>query len=402
MPKRYSLLLILIFSTNLCFAQKFVIDTSLSVNKLIGERFIKSDHDGVQIKNIKFKGERMAIGEYAFESLYQDLPYQGIILSTGNVMEARGPNNKVASTKLYRPGDADLESIMWDTQDATVVEFDFMPLTDSISFSFVFASEEYPTYVDRGVSDAFGFFVSDEESRIRINLARLPNSETPITVDYINHKRNTELFVLNKRWTGGIFNGTTREAENANLLQFNGFTREIHTGYKLQPYKIYHFKIAIADVGDMQLDSWVLLTGNSFASNGKVINPTGDDIARFYNEFTDQESEMDIAGDSISMMTKIHFAFNSAEIGQESHKGLEKIASILKYSHYKLLVNGYADETGGETYNLKLSQKRADAVMHYLLGLGIALERVNAQGRGELPGKDQKDKARKVEFVFMK
>ena len=44
---------------------------------------------------------------------------------------------------------------------------------------------------------------------------------------------------------------------------------------------------------------------------------------------------------------------------------------------------GYADERGTEEYNLKLSQKRADAVAKMLADAGVDPSRLNAQGKGE-------------------
>ncbi|MBL4788789.1 MAG: choice-of-anchor L domain-containing protein, partial [Kordiimonadaceae bacterium] len=44
--------------------------------------------------------------------------------------------------------------------NAARLEFDFVPQSDSISFNFVFGSEEYLEFVNGGVNDAFGFFIS--------------------------------------------------------------------------------------------------------------------------------------------------------------------------------------------------------------------------------------------------
>jgi hypothetical protein len=59
------------------------------------------------------------------------------------------------------PGDNNLDNVSSaDTYDATVLEFDFVPATDNISFNYVFGSEEYLEFVNAGYNDVFAFFIS--------------------------------------------------------------------------------------------------------------------------------------------------------------------------------------------------------------------------------------------------
>lgn len=79
----------------------------------------------------------------------------------------------------------------------------------------------------------------------------------------------------------------------------------------------------------------------------------------------------------------IYFDFNSTKV-----KGSVSTLNILQtYLANNPGVNvnllGYADERGTEEYNLKLSQKRADAVASMLVNAGIDPSRINAQGKGE-------------------
>ncbi|MDA9646813.1 choice-of-anchor L domain-containing protein, partial [Flavobacteriaceae bacterium] len=74
---------------------------------------------------------------------------QGIILSSGNAGLGTGPNQSIggASSGIFGwPGDEDLTSLLSpgeETLNATVIEFDFVPISNNISFRFIMASEEY-------------------------------------------------------------------------------------------------------------------------------------------------------------------------------------------------------------------------------------------------------------------
>ena len=114
----------------------------------------------------------------------------GVILSTGNALSARGPNTSLQSNGIW-PGDIDLFNYidglgidpgLTDFYNATVLEFDFTPLTTTMSFDFLFASEEYGDF-QCSYSDSFAFFLTNETAgSAPINLALVPSTTTPISV----------------------------------------------------------------------------------------------------------------------------------------------------------------------------------------------------------------------------
>lgn len=81
---------------------------------------------------------------------------------------------------------------------------------------------------------------------------------------------------------------------------------------------------------------------------------------------------------------RLLFATNSAEIDMNTSKDqLTNMVDILNaYPKVKLRIGGYTDNTGSEAANLKLSKARADAVVQYLVGQGIAQARLSAEGYG--------------------
>lgn len=81
---------------------------------------------------------------------------------------------------------------------------------------------------------------------------------------------------------------------------------------------------------------------------------------------------------------RLNFASGSATILPESKGQLDNIVAILKgYPNVNVNVGGYTDNVGSDDANLRLSQRRADAVMQALVGSGIAANRLTAEGYGE-------------------
>lgn len=288
------------------------------------------------------------------------------------------------------------------TFDALSLSFDFYSITDSISFVFVFASEEYEEYVGKGVNDVFGFFISavGEEQK---NLAVIPGTETPISVDNVNAYTNSEWFIPNpmiKNYSGEISHQQTSQ-----LFQYDGFTRELHTGIKIIPNKKYHLHMAIADVGDRFYDSAIILKAGSFRSCGKIEANREKEL----NFFLRQKFGTSLINDSSrnTLSLPIKFELNSATLlGKETFKRLDQIYEVLaSNNNIKLSITGYTDDTGNTDYNLKLSTQRASSVKNYLIGKGIPAEKISSMGKGEIKsGTDassqERDNHRKVEFFF--
>ncbi|MGE0700073.1 MAG: OmpA family protein [Hyphomicrobiaceae bacterium] len=103
----------------------------------------------------------------------------------------------------------------------------------------------------------------------------------------------------------------------------------------------------------------------------------------------------------------IYFDFNSAEIGPKAVPGLVELGRALSSDTLKgtrFLLAGHTDAKGGDAYNLKLSQRRADAIKRYLVGqFGVDERRLLAIGYGkEQPkntGNPLADENRRVQVV---
>ncbi|WP_462219050.1 OmpA family protein [Ferruginibacter sp.] len=101
----------------------------------------------------------------------------------------------------------------------------------------------------------------------------------------------------------------------------------------------------------------------------------------------------------------VYFDFNKATITSNSKIALDKLVKIFnEYPETNILVEGHTDDKGTDSYNLSLSQKRADAVGDYLKNQGIASSRLTIKWYGEAQPKVTNDteegraENRRVEF----
>jgi OmpA-OmpF porin, OOP family len=79
----------------------------------------------------------------------------------------------------------------------------------------------------------------------------------------------------------------------------------------------------------------------------------------------------------------IEFDTSSSRLRSESHKLLDTIAAALKAdADAKIEIGGHTDSKGTETKNVRLSERRAEAVKKYLVDQGITSSRIKAVGYG--------------------
>jgi len=108
-------------------------------------------------------------------------------------------------------------------------------------------------------------------------------------------------------------------------------------------------------------------------------------------------------------ISNIEFKFDSSKLTGRAFPILDRVTEILeKYSSYNVLIEGHTDDIGEEKYNLKLSERRAKAVMEYLVDNGIDKDRLSFRGMGEttpfLPNTSSENRRRnrRVEFLLIK
>lgn len=154
----------------------------------------------------------------------------GVLLTTGTVDCAVGPNNSSACT---------------GAGTKSSLAFDFTTTTGNGFLNYVFASEEYPEYVGSGFNDSFQLLLNG------VNIALLPGTSTAVTINNVNGATNSAYFKSN---TAATYD-----------TQYDGLTTVLTAG-KTGLTGLNHFEFIIQDIGDASLDSGVFIQAGAFGS----------------------------------------------------------------------------------------------------------------------------------------
>jgi len=224
---------------------------------------------GVSVSNITYTGSTQSIGVFNTGTISGNLGIDsGIVLSTGMVTQLPGNATVNASTNTNGGSDAQLATLVNQTiNDAAVLEFDFVPLSDTVKFNFVFGSEEYPEYV-ASYNDVFGFFISGFNPAggmyANKNIALVPGTtNTPVSIYNVNNGLNNVGPCVNCQYYVNNSNGT--------FVKLDGFTTVLTAVAGVFPCLTYHIKIAVGDAGDHVYDSGVFLEAGSFISSAAIL-----------------------------------------------------------------------------------------------------------------------------------
>ena len=281
--------LVIFFTLPLCFSQQGKsikilaqnnkeLDFDKVVHSLVGEGVILKNYTSNQPKSTKsigaFDRGKKAIGIR-----------KGIVLSSGNVEMIKGKNDVSSLTSdmeglveyskdieyrnskwfFARKGDSDLEKTIGPgnkTYDACVMEMEIIPLGNRLSFNYVFASEEYDEYVGSKFNDGFAFYVSQVGESNSNNIAVIPGTNTPVSINNVNGGRyqylideNGKLSKEPKMLVKPSNPSYYTRNHNEVYIQYDGITKVFNVEVEVVPGQPYNLKMAIADVGDFALDS---------------------------------------------------------------------------------------------------------------------------------------------------
>lgn len=227
------------------------------------------------VTNVSFTGNNIQMAKF-FGGMTGVGIDNGIMLSTGNALDAEGPNDSqgTGTNTTGTVSDPDFSLInggdpVWDMAS---LEFDFVAIVPNIQFDFVFASEEYCEYTQSQFRDACLFLVSGPGinggfSSGAGNFAVLPGTSTLISVSTVNHEINSGYYINNLLANPSLpCIGIPAYGLGPIETQFDGLTKKIKTNLSLQLGQTYHAKIKISDSGDGIFDSAVFVQAGAYSA----------------------------------------------------------------------------------------------------------------------------------------
>ena len=260
---------------NTGFAQLAATESS-DANELI-ELFL-NDNGNLSYSNASLIGAEGAAGTYTGADFDET---EGVILSTGEVADAAGPNNSNATTTNFSAdGDSDLEDLAdKSTNDAISLSADFVAEGSTISFSYAFASEDYNAYVCSPFSDVMAVFVSGGAYDNQ-NIALVPSSQLLVTSNTVNSGS-----IEDNIWQeegcpeGGLGNSSLYVDNDGGLdYQYNGRSTFLNGELAVTPGETYTIRWVIADGADALFDSALLLEAGSLSSSDSDCSAIGGEL----------------------------------------------------------------------------------------------------------------------------
>jgi gliding motility-associated-like protein len=256
-------------------AQYITVDDTKTPQQLIEKVLVNSSC--ATVINPLASGDNYTPGRHSyayFTAGTSNFPFkEGVVLSTWSSQNSVGPLKKDdggGGSNLWL-GDPDLDQILGiNSINATILEFDFTPLTNFISFNYIFASNEYQNVYPCYYSDGFAFLIKEKNGTDPYkNLAVLPNSSIPVSSMTVHPKIEPVKDNQGNTITGcppvneNYFNGINTELSPTN---YKGQTVVMKSETEVIAGKTYHIKLVIADDRNVYYDSAIFLEAGSFAA----------------------------------------------------------------------------------------------------------------------------------------
>lgn len=171
------------------------------------------------------------------------------VLSTGKISDATGTPGQFASSYLGGSGDPSLSALAGGaTYDAASYSVTVVPTGTVLKVKYVFASEEYPEYVNSPFNDVMAVRVDG------VNCAMVPGTEQAVAINTVNHLTNSAYYVDNSKGAAGY------------STKMDGLTVPLTCSVPVTPGQPVTVQISIADTADGIYDSAVALVDSGIWS----------------------------------------------------------------------------------------------------------------------------------------
>ena len=342
------------FFFKISYSQRITTNSTLTPQQLIEGVLVSGCVEATNATST-INGNSFGIPSFArFDKVSTNFPFaSGIVISTGNANSSGNTINRQIlneGTKSWGT-DSDLESILGvsNTLNATTIEFDFISLANTISFNYLFASEEYDgVFPCEADSDSFVFLIKEVGSSEPFkNIAVIPGTTIPVNIGNIHPTIPGFCESKNEDFFGGF------DVQDTN---FNGRTAVMTATTSVIPNKSYHIKLIIADQKDEFYDSAVFIEANSFTTPFSL----GDDVETC-------ESSFNLSADLGNPSVKYSWFFNGTLIPSATTPNYTATASGIYKIKAEVLVGAKLCLLEDEVNVVLNKVQKIDPIQDYIL-----------------------------------
>ena len=262
---RYFTLFLIILLGSPIFGQGIVVDTTTySIPNLVKE--VLTPNSCTNETNFQFSSKQ-SIGMFTSTNPNFPIP-KGVIIRNGLAKYCQGQySGQNLSSQINTNGDAYLQNISNSSgqntaiTDVAFLQYDFVSISNTFSFEFLFASNEYGEY-QCGFSDVFAFVLTNLTTGVTTNLAVIPTTSTPVSVKNIRDSAfNTSCQSQNADFFGS-YNVNNATSSGINMT---GQTVLMTAFSSVIPNQNYRIRMVIGDYDDSNFDSAVLIASGNFS-----------------------------------------------------------------------------------------------------------------------------------------
>jgi len=322
---------------HMAIANELPINNNASAIQMAEEMF----GAGVTVVDADYYGDRRSSGTYSNgDSISEGVTPgdTGVILSTGrtsNFTKSSGSTNTNTSnststnTSGVNNNAAFNAAAGTSTYDASFMDVEFIPDGDTLTLQFVFASEEYPEYVNSLYQDFIGVWVNGQQ----VDLAVGDGDIDPLN---INGGNNESLFISN--------------LNDEYNTEMDGFTATMTLKMNVNVGEVNTLRIGIADVTDSSYDSTLLIAGDS-AQTAFIAQDDAVDVAPGFSKTIDVLGN---DGDGGSTLTLTHIngqAVSAGSVitlttGQQLQVNADGTLTVLADGDLESVIFSYTAENG--------------------------------------------------------
>lgn len=274
---RNILIAFLILSTGIhTFAQITTTNPNITPVQAVEDVLLSA---GVNAFNITYNGSGADANVQQPNVQEFDATNTGFPLEKGVLMSTDGPVLN----------DQDLNTITGGSYtNGAIIEFDFVPSGDTLSFNYIFASSEYSSYTCSNFNDVFGFFISGPGingpfTNNAENISTVPGTTVPVAINTVNSgtpsagQSASTCEAEDPNWQSNsvyftLGNNTIFQNSASPMTNFNGSTVVLPANSTLSCGDTFHIKLAISNDVDQAFDSGVFLEAKSFSTGAVEIS----------------------------------------------------------------------------------------------------------------------------------